>query len=855
MKQLIAVLAILLCLTPDINADNDGLFRRHSKKRQKTEMAEKARKDSLDKSQNELKPYDKVITEKANTMNGFFKVHYVEEKYYFEIPDSLFGRDILMVNRIVKAPADLQKRKVGYPGDYISDRVIRFEKGNKKNLFVREISYYEHSKDTLGMYQAVKNSNIQPIVATFPLKSIRKEKTAKNYVIDMTDYITKDNELFSFSDRAKDDVGASSMIKDASYIDTLKAFPTNIEVRTVKTFNRKKSSIDSELGRLLSLLFASATTPLTYELNTSMLLLPKEPMKARIHDDRVGYFNISYKDFDLCPQEVKYNSSITRWRLEPKDEEVEKYLKGELVEPKKPIVIYIDPATPKKWVPYLIQGINDWQPAFEQAGFKNAIMAKEAPVDDPTWSLEDARHSAVIYKPSDIANASGPHVHDPRSGEILETHINWYHNVMRLLHNWYIVQAGAIDPGARKPVFDDELMGQLIRFVSSHEVGHTLGLRHNFGASHTIPVEKLRDKEWVEANGHTPSIMDYARFNYVAQPEDSISHKGIFPRVGLYDKWAIEWGYRWFPQFKTAEEELPYLNQWIIRKLKEDKRYTFGTELDRDDPRNQNEDLGDDAMLASAYGIKNLQRIMPNILKWTYEPNEGYMKAVYLYQELLGQFSLYMRHVATNVAGIYNTPITVEQTETKYVEYVPKEIQKRAVDFLNRELFTTPEWLIDQHLTEKTGINNYASISRVQTKILGQLMSEQTFDKMMRNEWTNGKEAYTVNQLFSDLGKSIWSDARYGKRPDSFQRTLQKKYVNALIGMLDTPSEGSDGFQSLRGFSLIRYESMSEAPVIARGELIRVKRDLIRMSNSSTGLVKHHYLNLIALIDFAFNPR
>lgn len=853
MKKTVSAFILLALLLPSFGAQADDLFGGKAKKRKpKVESAEKDKKDSLSKKKGVIKPYDEVITRQARSMDGFFRVHYVEGKYFFEIADSLLGRDILVVNRIVKAPVDLQKRKVGYPGDHIGERVIRFEEGNDKNLFVREVSYLEHARDTAGLYQAVRNSNIQPIVATFPLQAVRQEGAVKHFVIDMTDYIRKDHEMFSFDDNRKDGIGAGSMIGDASYIDTLKAFPRNIEVRTVRTFKRSKS-MDSELSRFLAQLFASSNTPLTYELNSSMLLLPKEPMKSRIHDERVGYFAVGYKDFDRNPQEVEYSSRITRWRLEPKEEDVERYLKGELVEPRKPIVIYIDPATPKKWVPYLIQGVNDWQVAFEQAGFKNAIMAREAPADDPTWSLEDARHSAIVYKPSDIPNASGPHVHDPRSGEILETHINWYHNVMRLLHDWYVIQAGAVDPAARKPRFDDELMGQLIRFVSSHEVGHTLGLRHNFGSSHTVPVEKLRDKEWVEANGHTPSIMDYARFNYVAQPEDSISREGIFPRVGMYDKWAIEWGYRWFPQYKTAEEEQPHLNQWIIEKLRADKRYSFGTELDRNDPRNQSEDLGDDAMLAGTYGIKNLKRIMPNILDWTYEPNEGYTKAVYLYQSLLGQFTLYMGHVATNVGGIYSNPISVEQTEVKAMEYVPKEIQQRAVAFLNRELFDMPAWLRDTGLEERTGINTYSAVTRIQTKVLKRLLSSRTFDKMTNNERVNGAGAYTVQDLFGDLHKTIWSDITSGQRPTDSRRNLQKTYVNALISMLDTPHDSSDSAGGPGGYGLLPFSTSSEAPVIARGQLTELRRALTRMSASSTGIVKSHYQNLLYLIDSAFS--
>lgn len=850
MRKLTTLLLLLVVLIPTAGAQSTDLFKKKKKKKGTTEAVDKAKADSIAKAKKDpLQPYGKVITGKAKTMNGFFKVHNVEGKYYFEIADSLLGRDILIVNRIVKAPVDKQKRKAGYPGDHISDEVIRFEIGPDNKLFVRQISYLEHSADTLGLYQAVLNSNVQPIVATFPLKTIRRENGTKNYVIEMTDFIRKDNEMFSFSSKMKDNIGATSMIAEASYIDTLKAFPQNIEVRTVRTFQRK-SPMGSAIEKMMAAYYSS-TGPMTYELNSSLLLLPKEPMKPRLFDSRVGYFAVGYKDFDENPHGVKYKANITRWRLEPKDEDKEKYLRGELVEPKNPIVIYIDPATPKKWVPYLIQGVNDWQAAFEKAGFKNAIIGKEAPTDDPTWSLEDACHSAIVYKPSDIPNASGPHVHDPRSGEILETHINWYHNVMSLLYNWYIVQAGAIDPGARKPQFDDELMGELIRFVSSHEVGHTLGLRHNFGSSATVPVEKLRDKAWVEANGHTPSIMDYARFNYVAQPEDSISRTGIFPRIGMYDKWAIEWGYRWLPEFETAEAEIPHMNKWIIKKLKEDKRYTFGTESDRDDPRNQNEDLGDDAMLASTYGIKNLKRVMPEIMNWTYEPNEGYEKASALYSNVVGQFYLYMGHVATNVGGIYSTPISVEQTDVKAIEYVPKDIQKKAMAFLNKELFTTPAWLMDNKLTEKTKINTFNQIFRIQSNILKQLVSSRTLDKMTANELMNGNKAYTANDMFLDLKKSIWSDLRGGKRPDLAQRGLQKTYVNALVVMLDKPK--NSGTNSI----LFAYmsDSPSEAPAIARGQLTDLRRELTNAANASSGIYKSHYLNLKALIDAAFEVK
>ena len=758
---------LLLGATTHVEAK---IFERKKKKAQ-TEVKAAPVKQNI----NGLKPYAQVITPKAKSSFGFLTVHKVDNNYFFEIPDSMLNRDILIVNRISKAPTSRQKSRVGYPGDILGSKVIRFENKDNKRILVREYSYRERSENKDGMFQSVRNSNTQPIVANFGIETIKKDSLTRNYVINVSVFLQKENPLFSFDADSKEYIGLLNMVGEGTYIDTLKAFPKNIEISTTVTYQSKKGM--NNVGFLET---GSPRIPLTYELNSSMVLLPEVPMKARLFDPRVGYFTVGYTDFDSNPQGIEYKKLITRWRLEPKDEAA--YLRGELVEPKKPIIIYIDPATPKKWVPYLIQGVNDWQVAFEKAGFKNAIYALEAPTDDPSWSLEDARHSAIVYKPSDIPNASGPHINDPRTGEILETHINWYHNVMSLLRDWYMIQAGTIDEAARKMQLDDELMGQLIRFVSSHEVGHTLGLRHNFGSSHTVPVEKLRDKVWVEANGHTPSIMDYARFNYVAQPEDGITRAGIFPRIGIYDKWSIEWGYRWLPQFQTPEDEVAFSNQSIIEKLKTDVRYTFGTESDPNDPRNQSEDLGDDSMLASLYGIKNLKRIVPQILTWSYEPNKSYAGAGEIYSGVVSQFNRYLGHVTKNVAGIYSNSITVEQTDEIAREFVPANIQKRAIAFLNEQLFTTPEWLIDRQLMEKAKILPVNVICSLQSGVLARLINKNTLDKMSENEILNGKKAYTSAQMFNDLKKVIWSNLG---QSDIYKRNMQKAYVENLINLLD----------------------------------------------------------------------
>lgn len=821
---------LLLGATTHVEAK---IFERKKKKAQ-TEVKAAPVKQNI----NGLKPYAQVITPKAKSSFGFLTVHKVDNNYFFEIPDSMLNRDILIVNRISKAPTSRQKSRVGYPGDILGSKVIRFENKDNKRILVREYSYRERSENKDGMFQSVRNSNTQPIVANFGIETIKKDSLTRNYVINVSVFLQKENPLFSFDADSKEYIGLLNMVGEGTYIDTLKAFPKNIEISTTVTYQSKKGM--SNVGFLET---GSPRIPLTYELNSSMVLLPEVPMKARLFDPRVGYFTVGYTDFDSNPQGIEYKKLITRWRLEPKDEAA--YLRGELVEPKKPIIIYIDPATPKKWVPYLIQGVNDWQVAFEKAGFKNAIYALEAPTDDPSWSLEDARHSAIVYKPSDIPNASGPHINDPRTGEILETHINWYHNVMSLLRDWYMIQAGTIDEAARKMQLDDELMGQLIRFVSSHEVGHTLGLRHNFGSSHTVPVEKLRDKAWVEANGHTPSIMDYARFNYVAQPEDGITRAGIFPRIGIYDKWSIEWGYRWLPQFQTPEDEVAFSNQSIIEKLKTDVRYTFGTESDPNDPRNQSEDLGDDSMLASLYGIKNLKRIVPQILTWSYEPNKSYAGAGEIYSGVVSQFNRYLGHVTKNVAGIYSNSITVEQTDEIAREFVPANIQKRAIAFLNEQLFTTPEWLIDRQLMEKAKTLPVNVICSLQSGVLARLINKNTLDKMSENEILNGKKAYTSAQMFNDLKKVIWSNLG---QSDIYKRNMQKAYVENLINLLDKKGNADKNASGKR-------PAYSEAPAIAHGQLTELKRLATSAASMTSGTAKGHYQNLITLIDTALSNK
>jgi len=803
------------------------------------------------------KPYKEVITAKSETSKGIFWVHKVEDRFYFEIADSLLQRDMLVVNRISQAPAGLRSGGsfFGYAGDQIGQNVVRFEKGPRNKIFLRTISYAEYAKDsTSPMFTTVSKSNVQPIVQSFDIKAFGLDSTS--VVMDITDFISGDNDVLHFNSALKSSLRIAALQADKSYVVAVKAYPINVEIKAIKTYGRAPALPSGPGDGMMQQ--GSGGGNLTMELNSSIVILPKVPMQARYFDPRVGFFAVGYTDFDANPQGVKKISLVKRWRLEPKPEDLEKYNMGQLVEPAKPIIFYIDPATPDKWVPYLIQGINDWQVAFEKAGFKNAIIGKRAPTksEDSTWSLDDARNSAVVYKSSEIPNASGPSIADPRSGEIMESHINWYHNVMQLLRNWYMIQCAPNDPRARQLQFPDSLMGELIRFVSSHEVGHTIGLRHNYGSSSSVPVENLRNKAWVEANGHTPSIMDYARFNYVAQPEDNINTDGLFPRIGDYDKWAIEWGYRLFPTYKSPDAEQSKLNSWVIEKLT-DKRLWFGTETNPDDPRSQSEQVGDDAMKGSYYGIKNLQRIVPNLQSWTREVNEDFEGMKTIYQEVVSQFSRYNGHVAKYIGGIMETPKTQEQAGPVY-EIVSKAKQKEALSFLQKQLFNTPAWLLDQQIFDKTGQSGLTMIGSVQDNILNRIMSSRTLTKLVEAEAASGKKAYGILEYMGDVKTGIWSELTAKKPIDVYRRNLQKSYVNTLINILNPPATATvspgGGFGSIAP-SLVSAEK-SDVKTVVRSHLQQLKTDASNATAIYTDTMsKIHLRDISDRITKALDPK
>jgi hypothetical protein len=751
-----------------------------------TVKADTTKKDTV----NKMKAYNDVITAKAVTRVGLIKLHQLNERWYFEIADTLLNRDILVVNRISKAAAGTY----GYGGDWIGENVIRFAKGARQKLFIQRMSYRDKAMDSSenGMYRSVLNSSMPSIMASFDIKAFSPDSTAS--VIDVTDYLNGDNEVFFFDARMKKDPAyeLAGLQADKSYIKDILSFPLNTEIKTVKTY------MGGNLNQLR-----------TYELNSSLILLPSQPMSPRYFDDRVGYFSRGYLNYD-APQQLKVDNMITRWRLQPRKEDMEKYKRGELVEPVKPIIFYIDPATPKKWVPWLIEGVDAWQKAFEKAGFKNAIYAREVPAGDTSWSLEDARHNVIVYKASPIANASGPQVSDPRSGEILESHINWYHNVQQILHDWYFIQAAPNDPAARSMDFDDALMGRLIRMVCTHEVGHTLGLMHNFVASSTVPTDSLRSKTYVAINGHTPSIMDYARFNYVAQPEDGINVNDLIPRIGVYDEWAIEWGYRWLPVFSNTVEEKTYMNNWIISRLKKEPRLFYSDPYPFD-PRNQMEDLGDNPMKAGYYGIKNLQRIMAHIKEWTATPNSmNYRDLSRMHAALLSQYRRYIYLVSTNIAGLNRTPRTVEENG-EILGFIPKEKQREAVRFLSQQVFDTPKWLDDRELFPLIGGGSVIWLEAIQETVLHQLVNASMWNALIFNEMVLPKEkAYTFTNLLDDLETNIWKELKTHEPISIYRRSVQKIYVYKLIAITRYGREGDMSIMDAFTIATIRMQQLQK---------------------------------------------
>ena len=867
-----ALAGALICIPVYASAGNASYYNASTeakvfpwKKNKKKETTEEVSKTD----------FEKIASESNLVSRGMFNVYAQDGKYYFEIPVSLLQRDMLVVNKLQRVPFELNDAGVNRGTNY-ETQMIRFEwNKEEKKIRVRQSRPLPESPENDAITRSVRDNFISPLIADFKLEACNTDSTA---------VIIQINDIYDGSETSINNVFdninlGTSAIKDLSRIMSIKAFPNNI-VATSELTTKVREGMSA--------------VNVTVEVSSSLVLLPEKPMMGRLDDPKVGYFTKDLLYFSDSQQKTEEKKYITRWRLEPKPEDREAYLRGELVEPEKPIVFYIENSTPYRWRKYIKQGIEDWQIAFERAGFKNAIIAKELP-DSIAANADDINYSVVTYAASSKANAMGPSILDPRSGEILEADIMWWHNVISMVQEWITVQTGAIDPQARGTKLPDEMMGDAIRFVACHEVGHSLGLRHNMMGSWTFPTDSLRSKSFTDKmNSTASSIMDYARYNYVAQPGDGVT--AVSPHIGPYDIFAIEYGYRWYG-LPTPEAEKDVLYDFLNKH--NGRLYKYSEAQDPRsavDPRAQNEDLGDDPVRSSELGIANLKRIVPEIIKWTTTGEKGqtYEEASRLYYAVITQWNNYLYHVMANIGGIYIENTTVGDGVKTYT-YVEKEKQEASLDFLLNEVLCYPRWLFDTEISDytfllrknPTGVIEYAPsqiLKNTQGYIFWDLLSNDRLMRMLENELKNGKKAFTVVEMMDKMHNSIFATTIKGGTPDVMERNLQKGFLDALI----TAAAESEGVKinkqltatsgnpylfhhtpwcSHDEFAIEQAERMgarrelsfyggqvnriSDAISVKRGELLRIKKLLESRRNTSDTAARYHYDDMILRINTA----
>ena len=772
------------------------------------------------------------VIEDAQSDEGLFTVHRKDEDYLFEIPDSLLGRDMLLISRIAGKMDGLGGFQSA--GAATNRQMVRFERRGDR-IMLRKHSGVAVADDTLAIAASVEANYFPPILESWEIEARGPDSASS--VIDVTDFFGGDTpHLSGLSPAQRRTYGVRRLDADRSFIGRVRSYPLNVNVRHTLTYDAASPPTDE------------AANTVTLEMNQSLVVLPAEPMRPRYADPRVGYFTVSRINYGLNEQKAATETFIRRWRLEPSDPEA--YARGEVVDPVRPITYYVDPATPERYVDAVKRGIENWQPAFETAGFSNAIVALEAPSneEDPDWDPEDVRFSVARWSASETRNAVGPSTSDPRTGEIIESDIVWYHNHMRSYRNWMMVQTGAANPDARQLPLTDELMEEAMEQVITHEIGHAIGLPHNMVASSSYPVDSLRSQTFASKMGVAPTIMDYARQNYIAQPEDGLEPKDFLRRIGVYDHYSVNWGYRVLADAETPEDEIPTLNRWIVEKA-HDRMYRYLPQggLGVSDPRSQTEDMGDDMVRANQYGMANLRRIVPNLVAWTTRPGEDYSDLAEIYGEAVSQWSRYVRHVVTIVGGMHVDLKTADQDGAVF-DGVPRDQQKRAMAWLAREAFTAPTWLNDPEILKRIGPPgaSVANISNLQRSVLNQLLSTSRMATLAELEVTEPQDAYPLVEFLDDVRAAVWEDLARVNEIGPYRRALQRAYIERMATfMTDAPAAPAPFFATGPDVGT------SDIRPLAREQLQTLRNDISERLNRATGhrVTEAHLMDVRVRID------